>query len=153
VTGLQKTLSDSKIFNHFKNLHLVEKLFIQGLIITVVLIIVQLWINDARDGFMSYIPPIGFAFLMAVTYFIQPLIIGVLNIMLINTLYKTKGWQVGFWLNGVFLLLTFSTLNLVLQTSFNLPFLPYTGLIDLLLSVPFGCIARFSNGGWKKPID
>lgn len=80
--------------------------------------------------------------------------IGVLNIIIINTLYKTKGWQVGFWLNGIFLLLAFSTINLLLQTTLRLPFLPYTALIDILvLSFPFGCVARFSNGGWKKPID
>jgi hypothetical protein len=103
---------------------------------------------------MSYMPPLGFAFLMAITYFVQPLIIGVINIVIINSLHKTKGWQVGFWLNGIFLLLTFSTLNLILQTTFSLTFLPDTAIIDLLLlSFPFGCIARFSNGGWKKPID
>ena len=102
---------------------------------------------------MSYMPPIGFAFLMFITYLVQPIMIGVLNIFIINTLYKTKGWQVGFWLNGIFLLLTFSTINLVLQTSLSLPFV-YTAIIDIvLLALPFGCIARFSNGGWKKPID
>jgi hypothetical protein len=36
----------------------------------------------------------------------------------------------------------------------NLPFLPQTAVIDLVaLSIPFGFLARFSNGGWKKPID
>jgi hypothetical protein len=99
-------------------------------------------------------PPLGFFFLMTITYGIQPLIIGVLNILIINVLYKTRGWQVGFWLNGIFLLLAFSTINLMLQTSLNVPFAPYVALIDILvLSFPFGCLARFSNGGWKKPID
>ena len=132
---------------------LVEKLFIQGLILTIILIVMQVWINDVTADFIAYMPPIGFALLIAVTYFAQPLILGVFNIVIINVVYKVKGWQVGFWLNGVFLLLTFSTLNLVLQLAFQLPFLPYVALIDLLLSFPFGCIARFSNGGWKKPID
>jgi len=91
---------------------------------------------------------------MTITYGIQPLIIGVLNILIINVLYKTRGWQVGFWLNGIFLLLAFSTINLVLQTSLGLPLVPYVALIDILvLSFPFGCLARFSNSGWKKPID
>jgi len=98
-------------------------------------------------------PPLGFAFLMAITYFAQPILIGVINIALINSLHETKGWQVGFWLNGVFLLLAFSTLNLVLQTTFALQFLPVIAIIDLLLALPFGCVARFSNGGWKKPIE
>ncbi len=132
---------------------MIEKLLIQGLIVAVVLIVIQVWLNDARNGFMAYMPPIGLALLMAVTYFVQPLIIGVLNIIIINGLYKTKGWQVGFWLNGIFLLLAFSTLNLLLQTVFQLPFLPTVAIIDILLALPFGCIARFSNGGWKKPID
>ena len=102
---------------------------------------------------MSYISPLGFALLVFTTYLVQPILLGVLNIFIINTLFKTKGWQVGFWLNGIFLLLTFSTVNLVLQTALNLSF-TYTAIIDVVaLSIPFGCIARLSNGGWKKPID
>jgi hypothetical protein len=98
-------------------------------------------------------PPIGSVFLMLITYLIQPILIGFLNIFIINTLYKTKGWQVGFWLNGIFLLLTFSTINLILQITFELPF-SYTAAIDILvLAFPLGCIARFSNGGWKKPLN
>ena len=146
-------LSENKVIDHFRNLRLIEKLLIQGLIVAVVLIVIQVWLNDARNGFMAYMPPIGLALLMAVTYFVQPIIIGVLNIIIINRLCKTKGWQVGFWLNGIFLLLAFSTLNLLLQTVFQLPFLPTVAIIDILLALPFGCIARFSNGGWKKPID
>ena len=148
-----KTPSNNRIFNHFRNMRLIEKLLIQGFILVTILVIVQSWLNGAQESFMSYMPPLGFAFLMAITYFVQPLLIGVINIALINFFHKTKGWQVGFWLNGVFLLLAFLTLNLILQTTFNLPFLPYIAVIDLLLSLPFGCIARFSNGGWKKPID
>jgi hypothetical protein len=141
-------------FARLQNLRLVEKVFLQGLILAIVLIIVQLSLDNARDLFMFYMPPLGFFFLMAITYGIQPLMIGVLNIIIINTLYKTKGWQVGFWLNGIFLLLAFSTINLLLQTTLRLPFSPYIALIDILvLSIPFGCIARFSNGGWKKPIN
>jgi hypothetical protein len=98
-------------------------------------------------------PPLGYVFLLVAMYIVQPIIIGVLNIFFINFLYKTKGWQVGFWLNGIFLILIFSTINMILQTVLNLPF-NYVALIDVIaLSFPFGCIARFSNGGWKKPID
>jgi len=150
---LQKKLSDNKVINHFRNLRLVEKLFIQGITITVVLIIVQVLLNNVEDSFTVYMPPIGFAMLMAVTYFAQPLLLGVLNIVMINTIYKTKGWQVGFWLNGLFLLLTFTTINILLEMFLQLEFLPYVALIDLLLSFPLGGIARFSNGGWNKPID
>jgi hypothetical protein len=91
--------------------------------------------------------------LIVLTYLVQPLLLGVLNIFLINVLHKTRGWQVGFWLNGVFLLLTFSTINLVLQLTLNLPFTAVAAIDLVLLTLPFGCIARFSNGGWKKPID
>lgn len=153
MIGLQKTLNDNKVFNHFRHLHLVEKLLIQGIIVTVVLIVFQVSLTNLKDNFTTYMPPIGFALLLAVTYFAQPLILGVLNIIAINTLHKTKGWQVGFWLNGLFLLLTFTTINMLLEIVFQLEFLPYVALIDLLLSFPFGCIARFSNGGWNKPID
>jgi hypothetical protein len=153
VTGLQKTLTENRVFNHLRNLRLVEKLLIQGLILAVVLIVVQAQLDNARQSFMSYMPPIGFALLIFATYLVQPILLGVLNIFIINTLFKTKGWQVGFWLNGIFLLLTFSTVNLVLQTALNLSF-TYTAIIDVVVfAIPFGCIARFSNGGWEKPID
>ena len=131
----------------------VEKLLIQGLILAIVLSVVQMYLDGARNAYMVYMPPLGFAFLVFVTYIVQPIMIGILNIFIINTLFKTKGWQVGFWLNGIFLLLAFSSINLVLQTQFNLSFTS-TALIDIIvLALPFGCIARFSNGGWKKPID
>jgi hypothetical protein len=134
-------------------MRLVEKLLIQGLILAIVLSVIQMYLNGARNAFMVYMPPLGFVFLIFVTYIVQPIMIGILNIFIINTLFKTKGWQVGFWLNGIFLLLAFSSVNLVLQTEFNLSF-GYTALIDIVvLALPFGCIARFSNGGWKKPIN
>jgi hypothetical protein len=150
VTGLQKTLIENRVFDHLRNLSLVEKLLIQGLILLVVLIVVQVQLDDARQSFMSYMPPIGFALLIFTTYLVQPILLGVLNIFIINTLFKTKGWQVGFWLNGVFLLLTFSTLNLVLQTTLNLSF-TFTAIIDVVVfAIPFGCIALFSNGDGKN---
>ena len=146
-------LSENKVFNHLRNLGLIEKLLIQGLILAVVLVVVQVQLDGARQSFMSYMPPIGFALLIFVTYLVQPILIGVLNIFLINTFYRTKGWQVGFWLNGIFLLLVFTTVNIMLQAMLNLSF-AYIAVIDIvLLMFPLGCIARFSNGGWKKPIE
>jgi hypothetical protein len=146
-------LTENRVFNHLRNLRLIEKLLIQGLILAIVLILVQMQLDDARQSFMSYMPPIGISLLVFTTYFVQPILVGVLNIFIINTLYKTKGWQVGFWLNGIFLLLTFSTVNLVLLTALNLSFTSVAVIDIVLLAVPFGCIARFSNGGWKKPIN
>ena len=150
---MHKTLSDNKVFNHFRNLRLAEKLFIQGLTVVIILIVIQAWLNGVQQSLMNYLPPIGLVISLLITYFVQPLILGATNIALINSLHKTKGWQVGIWLNGIFLLLVFTTLNFVLQVTFNLSFLPSIAIIDLLLSLPFGCIAKFSNGGWNKPID
>ncbi len=136
-----------------QRLRLVVKLLLQGLILAVILAVVQLELDGARDSFMLYMPPLGFAFLMTLTYLIQPIIIGVINIFIINVLYGTKGWQVGFWLNGIFLLLLFSTINIVMETAWGLPF-AYAAAIDIaMLALPFGVVARFSNGGWKKPIN
>jgi len=130
-----------------------EKLWIQGLILTAVLAIIQSELNASRQSYTDYMPPIGISLLIVIMFVVQPILIGVLNIFIINTLYKTKGWQVGFWLNGMFIVLAFSTINLVLQTSLNLSF-TYAAVIDIgLLALPFGIIARFSNGGWKKPLN
>jgi hypothetical protein len=60
VTGLQKMLIDNRVFNHLRNLRLVEKLLIQGLILTVVLIAFQVQLDNVRHSFMSYMSPIGF---------------------------------------------------------------------------------------------
>ena len=143
----------NKLCNRLQSLRLIEKLLLQGLALAIILIAIQLALEGARDSFMTYMPPLGFFFLMFTTYLIQPIIVGVLNIFIINVLFGTKGWQVGFWLNGIFLLLAFSTINVVLQTALGLSF-TFVAVIDVVvLAFPFGCIARFSNGGWKKPIN
>jgi hypothetical protein len=130
------------------------KIIIHGLIIVVTLIIIQAVLDNAKSAFMQYLPPLGFAFYMLASYIIQPLALGALNIIILHQLYKVKGWQVGFWLNGIFLLLTFSTINLMLETMLNIPLNSVIVLIDVLvLSFPFGILAKFSNGGWKKPIN
>lgn len=132
----------------------ITRIIIHGLLIVISLLIIQMLLDNAKNAFMMYLPPLGFAFYMMVSYIMQPLVVGVLNIIIIHQLYKFKGWQVGFWLNGIFLLLAFSTVNLMLQMMLRLPFAPYIALIDIfVLSFPFGIAARFSNGGWKKPID
>ena len=143
----------NKLCNRLQSLRLIEKLLLQGLALAIILIVIQVALEGARDSFMTYMPPLGFFFLMFTTYLIQPIIVGVLNIFIINVLFGTKGWQVGFWLNGIFLLLAFSTINIVLQTALGLSF-TFIAVIDVVvLAFPFGCIARFSNGGWKKPIN
>jgi hypothetical protein len=143
----------TKLHTRLQSLRLIEKLLLQGLTLAVILIAIQVTIEGARNSFMAFLPPLGFFFLMFTTYLIQPIIVGVLNIFIINVLYGTRGWQVGFWLNGIFLLLTFSTVNVVLQTALGLSFTVVAVIDVVLLAFPFGCIARFSNGGWKKPIN
>lgn len=141
------------MFSRLQKLRLVEKLLVQGIVLAIILTVIQLGLEGSRDAFMRYMPPLGFFFLMFTTYLIQPIIIGVLNIFIINTLYGTRGWQVGFWLNGIFLLLAFMTVNTVLETALGLSFAFVAAIDIVLLSIPFGAIARFSNGGWKKPIN
>jgi hypothetical protein len=97
-------------------------------------------------------PPIGFALFLLISYGIQPIVIGVLNVIILNRLYNCEGWQTGFWLNGFFLLLTFSTFNILLQTITGLPFSPYIAAADIfILLYPFGHLGKFSNRGCKKP--
>ena len=80
MTGLQKTLTENRIFNHLRNLCLVEKLFVQGLILAIVLVIIQSQLDSSRLSLTMYMPPIGFAFLVVITYFVQPILLGALNI-------------------------------------------------------------------------
>lgn len=142
------------ILIRLRNLRLIVKLLLQGVFLVTVLVVIQAWVENSTKGFLSYLAPLGLVFLLSITFLIVPIFIGALNVLLIHALYNLKGWQVGFWLNGIFLLIVFSTINTVLQTSLKLPFLPYIAAIDFaVLSFPLGCIARFSNGGWKKPID
>jgi hypothetical protein len=111
------------------------------------------WFDGQLNGFMVYMPPIGLVIYGVLMFLVEPIVLGAVNIALINILFGTRGWQVNFWLNGIFLLLVFTTLNVVIQTATNLSF-TYLAVIDIFaLSFPFGCLARFSNGGWKKPIN
>jgi hypothetical protein len=96
-------------------------------------------------------PPIGFAMFVLTMFGIQPLILGVLNIIVIHRLYNCQGWQIGFWLNGFFLLLFFLTINLLIQTSAGVPFSLGVGIAEVfLLSYPFGYLGKFSNRGCES---
>ena len=155
MNGLLRTLIEKiyNIFSSLQSLRLIWKLLIQGLTLTIILTVIQLSFESSRASFMFFMPPLGFFFLIFTTYLIQPIIIGAINIFMINVLYGTRGWQVGFWLNGFFLVLLFSTINVVLQTTLGLSFAYAAAINIVLLAFPFGCLARFSNGGWKKPLN
>jgi hypothetical protein len=136
VNGLLKTLKPAK------------PVLIHGLIIVFALVLIQLLLDVLQNSFLLYMPPIGFAFFLFIQYGIQPIAVGTLNVIILHRLYKCEDWQTGFWLNGLFLLLT---ITLMLQTITGLPFAPYIALIDILiLSYPFGYLGKFSNRGRKK---
>jgi hypothetical protein len=127
-----------------------EQVLIHGLAIIIPLVVIQLLLDAFQNSFLLYKPPIGFALFLLTTYGIQPIILGVLNIVVLHRLYDCEGWQIGLWLNGFFLLLIFSTLNLVIQTMAGVPFSIVLGILEiLLLSFPFGYLGKFSNRGCK----
>ena len=134
-----------------KTLKLSKPVFIHGLILVATLIIIQLLLDAFEKSFLLYMPPIGFAFFLFTQYGIQAIIVGTLNVIILQWLYKMEDWQTGFWFNGLFLLLAFSTITLILQTITGLPFAPYIALIAILiLPYPFGYLGKFSNRGRKK---
>jgi hypothetical protein len=130
-----------------------KQIFIHGLTIIIPLVIIQLMLDVYQNSLLLYMPPIGFALFLLTLYGIQPIIVGVLNIIVMHRLFDCEGWQIGFWLNGFFLLLVFSTINLLLLTMAGLPFSLGVGIVEiLLLSYPFGYLGKFSNRGPKKAI-
>ncbi len=133
-----------------KTLKLSRQIFIHGLAIVVALVVIQLLLDVFQSFFLLYMPPIGFALLLLVTYGIQPIAVGVLNTVMLHRLYGNEGWQTGFWLNGLFLLLVFSTINLMIITIAGVPFSLALGVLEIfLLSYPFGYLGKFSNRGQK----
>ena len=131
-----------------------KQIFIHGLTILIPLVIIQLLLDAYQNSLLLYMPPIGFALFLLTSYGIQPIIVGVLNIIVMHRLYDCEGWQIGFWLNGFFLLLVFSTINLLLLTMAGLPFSLVVGIVEiLLLSYPFGYLGKFSNRGGKEAIS
>ena len=128
-----------------------KPIFIHGLILVATLIIIQLLLDALENSFLLYMPPIGFAFFLFTQYGIQAIAVGTINVVILHRLYKWEDWRTGFWLNGLFLLLAFSTITLILQTITGLPFAPYIALIAILiLPYPFGYIGKFSNQGRKN---
>jgi len=139
VNGLLRILKPSK------------QIFIHGLTIIISLVTIQLLLDAYLNAFLLYIPPIGFALFLVTMFAIQPLILGVLNIIVLHRLYYCEGWQIGFWLNGFFLLIVFSTINLLIQTMTGVAFSVGVGVVEVfLLSYPFGYLAKFSNRGCKN---
>ena len=134
-----------------KTLKLSKQIFIHGLAIVVALVVIQLLLDAFQNFFLLYMPPIGFALFLLTTYGIQPVIVGLLNIVVLHRLYNREGWQIGFWLNGLFLLLVFSTINLMIETIAGVPFSLVLGVLEIfLLSYPFGYLGKFSNLGQKN---
>ena len=128
-----------------------KQIFMHGLMIVIPLVVIQLLLDVFQNGFLLYMAPIGFALFLLIMFGIQPIIIGVLNIIVIHRFYDCEGWQIGFWLNGIFLLLIFSTINMLIQTIIGIPFSLAVGVVEIfLLSYPFGYLGKFSNRGCKN---
>src|SRR3989304_1502876 len=108
-----------------------KQIFIHGLTILIPLVIIQLMLDAYQNSMLLYMPPIGFALFILISYGIQPIIVGVLNIIAIHRLYDCEGWQIGFWLNGFFLLIVFSTINLLIQTMTGAPFSIVVGVVEV----------------------
>jgi hypothetical protein len=151
VIGLQQTVT--KTAKRLQSLPLVVKLLLQGVILSTIMAMLQLWFEGQLGGFMLYMPPIGLVIFVVLMFVVEPIALGAVNIVLINVMFDTKGWQVTFWLNGIFLLLIFTMVNIMLRTVFGWPTTLIMAFDVVLLSLPLGCLARFSNGGWKKPIN
>jgi hypothetical protein len=134
-------------------LHRIRKLsklkFIHGLAITIALVIAQSILDVFQISLLLFMPPIGFALFLFTLYGILPIIIGVLNIVLLHRFYNCEGWEIGFWLNGLFLTLSFSTITLLLQTITGLPFFAIALIEILIFPYPFGILGKFSNRGQK----
>jgi hypothetical protein len=128
-----------------------KQVLIHGLVIIIALVTIQLLLDAYQNAFLLYMPPIGFAIFLVTMFVIQPIILGVLNIVVLHRLYNCEGWQIGFWLNGFFLLIFFSTINLLIQTTAGVPFSLGVGIVEVfLLSYPFGYLGKFSNRGCKS---
>ena len=129
-------------------LKLSKTIFIHGLSIVITLVVIQTLLDVFMDNFLLFMPPIGFSLLLLAMFGFQPIILGVLNIIVLHRLYDCEGWQIGFWLNGFFLLIIFSTINLLIQTIAGVPFSITLGIVEIvLLSYPFGYVGKFSNRG------
>jgi hypothetical protein len=127
-----------------------KQILIHGLILMIFLVAIQLVLDALQNVFLLFMPPIGFAMLILVMFGVQPVILGVLNIMVQHRFYKCEGWQIGFWLNGFFLVIIFSTINLIIQTMAGAPFSIVIGIAEIfLLAYPFGELGKFSNRGCK----
>ena len=134
-----------------RTLKLSKQVFIHGLVIIIALVTIQLLLDVFQNVFLLYMPPIGFALYIITMFAVQPIILGVLNIIVLHRFYNCEGWQIGFWLNGFFLLIFFSTINLLIQTTAGVPFSLGVGIVEvLLLSYPFGYLGKFSNRGCKN---
>lgn len=148
---MQQTVTKTAL--RLQSLPLIVKLLVEGLILSIIMIALQVYFEGQLTGFMVYMPPIGLVIFAVLMFVVEPIALGAVNIVLINVLFGTKGWQVTFWLNGIFLFLVFTAVNVMLKTVFGWSFGVVAAVDVVLLAFPMGCLARFSNGGWKKPIN
>ncbi len=129
------------MLQRIQSLPIVVKLLAEGLTLSILMVALKVWFDGQLTGFMVYMPPIGLVIYGVLMFLVEPIALGAVNIVLINVLFGTRGWQVNFWLNGIFLLLVFTAINVAMQTAGNLSF-TYIAVIDVVaLSFPFGCLS------------
>jgi len=120
--------------------------FMHGLVILAVLAVAQLLLDLYQVAFFTYNPPIGFAFFILAAYGVQPLLVGALNVAVTRALCEVEGWRTDFWIGGLFLMLLFMTINLLLLTVAHVPSSPAVAAVEILaLAYPFGYLGKLSN--------
>ena len=145
VNGLLKTLKSIRIPKKL------IRILVHGLLIVITLAVVQILLDTYQNNFMLFLPPIGFALFLVTSSALQPIIIGVINVIIVCRFYNAEHCQIGFWLNGLFLLLVFSTINLLMLTVYHVPLTTQVAIAEAIaLSIPFGYLGKISNTTWKK---
>ena len=74
----------------------IKQIFLHSLIIIIPLGIIQMLLDNYQNNFMVFLPPIGFGFFLVISYIIQPIIVGALNVIILSRLYNTEGFQTSF---------------------------------------------------------
>ena len=67
------------------------KLLAEGLTLSIIMVALKGWFDGQLNGFMTYMPPIGLVIYGVLMFLVEPIILGAVNIALINVLFGTRG--------------------------------------------------------------
>jgi hypothetical protein len=125
--------------------------FMHGLILVAALVTGQFLLNFYQEGFLLYNPPIGVALFLLVWLVVFPLLLGALDVVFLARFFSLSGCQTGSWIVGLFLLLCFGSVNVVLETVWGITFSASVGVVEVvLLALPFGLLGRVTRAGFGK---